>query len=119
MAPETLYDHPLYYDILFGFDRSREAEFLHRTLVRCGILASEPVLEVACGPGRVARLLARRGWKLTGLDRGAAMLALAREQASAEATPLADPRHLVFLLRGKGTERRVRLGRLERSYVAR
>ena len=44
---------------------------------------------MACGPGRVARLLARRGWKLTGLDRSAAMLALAHEQASLEATPLA------------------------------
>lgn len=89
MASETIYDHPLYYDILFGFDRSKEAEFHHRTLARCGIATGGPVLEVACGPARVARLLARRGWKLTGLDDSPAMLAFAREQAAAEGTLLA------------------------------
>src|SRR5262245_41359228 len=89
MASETIYDHPLYYDILFGFDRSREAEFYHRTFLRCGVALGEPVLEVACGPARVARLLARRGWPVSGLDRSADMLAFARAQAAAEATPLA------------------------------
>jgi len=89
MASETIYDHPLYYDILFGFDRSKEAEFYQRTFARCGVATSEPVLEVACGPARVGRLLARRGWKLTGLDHSPAMLAFAREQAAAEGTPLA------------------------------
>ncbi len=89
MASETIYDHPLYWDILFGFDRSKEAEFHHRTFARWGIATDERVLEVACGPARVARLLARRGWKLTGLDHSPAMLAFAREQAAAEGTPLA------------------------------
>ena len=37
MASETIYDHPRYYDILFGFDRSKEAEFHHRILLRCGV----------------------------------------------------------------------------------
>jgi SAM-dependent methyltransferase len=89
MASQTIYDHPHYYDVLFGFDRSREAEFYHRTFSRCGVAAGEPVLEVAGGPARVGRLLARRGWPVTALDYSAAMLAYAREAAAAEGTRLA------------------------------
>jgi SAM-dependent methyltransferase len=88
MASETIYDHPRYYDILFGFDRSKEAEFYHRIFSRCGVAAGEPVLEVGAGPARVARLLARRGWRVTALDHSAAMLALAREEAAREAIAL-------------------------------
>jgi len=85
---DTIYDHPCYYDILFGFDRSREAEFYHHTFLRCGIAPGRRVLEVACGPARVARLLARRGWRPTGLDHSPAMLAFARAEADAAAMPL-------------------------------
>jgi SAM-dependent methyltransferase len=88
MASETIYDHPHYYDILFGFDRSKEAEFHHRTFTRCGVAAGEPVLEVAAGPARVARLLARRGWRVTALDYSADMLAFARAEAAREAIAL-------------------------------
>ena len=42
------------------------------------------LLEVACGPGRVARELARRGAALTGLDISAALLAKARAREAAE-----------------------------------
>jgi SAM-dependent methyltransferase len=42
------------------------------------------LLEVACGPGRVARELARRGAALTGLDISAALLAKARACEAAE-----------------------------------
>jgi SAM-dependent methyltransferase len=86
MATQTIYDHPLYYDILFGFDRSREAEFFHRAFLRAGVEAGERVLEVAAGPARVGRLLARRGWSVTAVDRSPAMLALARDAAAAEGT---------------------------------
>jgi SAM-dependent methyltransferase len=88
MPSATIYDHPRYYDILFGFDRSREAAFYDHTFARCAIARGERILEVACGPARVARLLARRGHRVTGLDRSPAMLALAREEASAEALAL-------------------------------
>lgn len=42
------------------------------------------LLEVACGPGRVARELARRGATLTGLDISAELLAQARAYEAAE-----------------------------------
>jgi SAM-dependent methyltransferase len=89
MASETIYDHPRYYDVLFGFDRSREADFLHRTFLRCGIPAGDRVLEVASGPARVGRLLARRGWEVTALDLRPAMLAFAEEAAASDGDRLA------------------------------
>ena len=51
-----------------------------------GAVGGLRLLEVACGQGRVARELARRGAALTGLDISAAMLA--RAQACEAAEPL-------------------------------
>lgn len=88
MSSNTIYDHPRYYDILFGFDRSKEAEFYHDIFARCGVAAGERVLEVAAGPARVGRLLARRGFRVLALDHSADMLALARAEAAAEGVAL-------------------------------
>jgi SAM-dependent methyltransferase len=88
MPSETIYDHPRYYDVLFGFDRSREAAFYERTFARHGVARGEPILEVACGPARVGRLLARGGHRVTGLDRSAAMLDFARAEAAREGVAL-------------------------------
>lgn len=84
MASETIYDHPLYYDILFGWDRSREADFYHAVLLRSGVAAGERILEVACGTGQVGVGLARRGWRVTGLDVRREMIAFLQERAAAE-----------------------------------
>jgi SAM-dependent methyltransferase len=84
MSSDTLYDHPEYYDILFGWDRSKEAEFYRETFARCGVAAGGRVLEVACGPGRVACLLARSGFAVTGLDASPGMLDLLRRRAAAD-----------------------------------
>src|ERR1700747_2456740 len=51
-----------------------------------GPVSGMRLLEVACGQGRVARELARRGAQVTGLDIAAALLAKARAQE--QATPL-------------------------------
>jgi len=79
--PETIYDHPLYYDILFSWDRTQEADFYASSFHRFGVDKREELLEVACGTGQVGRVLAQRGWKLTGLDNREPMLAFLRGQA--------------------------------------
>jgi SAM-dependent methyltransferase len=89
MDGETIYDHPRYYDILFGWDRSAEAAFYDALLRQCGATPDAPLLEVACGPARVALLLARRGWRVCGLDASAAMLAYAHERAREQGLALA------------------------------
>jgi SAM-dependent methyltransferase len=80
----TLYDHPLYYDILFGWDRSSEAAFYHRLFDRAGVGADAPILEVACGTGQVARRLARLGRRVSGMDTSPRMLDFLAERASSE-----------------------------------
>ena len=44
-----------------------------------------PVLEAGCGTGRIALELARAGYDVTGIDPSAAMLAIARAKAEADA----------------------------------
>ena len=87
MSRETIYDHPLYYDILFGWDRSVEANFHAHTFERLGVRG--PVLEVACGTGQVALRLARRGLAVTGLDWSPAMLAFLERRAAEEGLQVA------------------------------
>lgn len=81
---ETIYDHPLYYDILFGWDRSAEAQFYAAVFDRFGVARSERIAEIACGSGQVARLLARSRWRVTGIDNRAAMVSFMQECARAD-----------------------------------
>jgi len=46
------------------------------------------ILDCACGPGRHSLELARRGFKVTGIDRTRHYLSLARRQAETEGLPL-------------------------------
>ena len=70
----SLYDYPRYYDALFGWDRGVEADAYDRILRGHRVAPGGRVLEVACGTGRIARKLSRRGWQLTGLDLSSEML---------------------------------------------
>lgn len=48
----------------------------------------DPILELACGTGRVALPLAREGFRVTGIDISHSMLAQARRKASQESVPV-------------------------------
>lgn len=78
---DTIYDYPAYYDILFSWDRSAEARFYDRILDRAGVHEDEPILEVACGTGRIAIQLARVGRSVVGLDIERNMLTFLESQA--------------------------------------
>ncbi len=47
------------------------------------------ILDLACGTGTVARLLAQRGYELTGVDLSEGMLEVARRKAEEERLPIA------------------------------
>ena len=72
---DTIYAHPLYYDILFGWDRSAEARFYDRIIELAGVRRDEQILEVACGTGQISIQLASRGRTVTGMDVSQDMLA--------------------------------------------
>lgn len=59
--------------------RDDDILLLEQLCARCG----SPILELGCGTGRALLPLARRGYRLTGVDSSASMLALARRRVLA------------------------------------
>lgn len=76
------YDSDVYarfYDLDFG-DTDADLLMIQQFASRCG----SPILDVACGSGRVLLHLARQGYTVTGVDIAKAMLARARRKVTAE-----------------------------------
>jgi SAM-dependent methyltransferase len=59
----------------------------YQALAATATARGEPVLEVACGTGRVALPLAQAGAEVTGFDRSSRMLRIARAKSGATANP--------------------------------
>jgi SAM-dependent methyltransferase len=79
---------PIYHDYAPFYDGSGQIRFavligqyLRELLVRHPV-SGRRALDLACGTGTLALILADDGWQVTGLDRSAAMLAIARERAA-------------------------------------
>ena len=73
------FDDPEVYDATAG-DQPGDIEFYKRLALESHA-AGQPVLELACGTGRVSIPIAREGVQLVGLDRWTEMLARAREKS--------------------------------------
>jgi SAM-dependent methyltransferase len=65
---QSIYDYPLYYDILFGWNRDAEGGFYDAAFRHYGVPPGGRLLEIGVGTGQVALRLAGRGWQVTGLD---------------------------------------------------
>ncbi len=78
MPPADIYLDGLAYDAMFygGDDLAFWLDLADRH--------GDPVLELACGTGRVSMPLARAGFRVTGLDAAPAMLEVARSRAEQE-----------------------------------
>jgi SAM-dependent methyltransferase len=96
-----------FYDLDLG-DFDADLLMIQQFAARCG----SPVLELACGTGRVLLPLARQGYRVTGVDISSAMLEVARHKVAAEG--LADRITLV-----EGDMREFALdGRFNLAFVA-
>jgi SAM-dependent methyltransferase len=73
------------YDLLSPRAVAAECAQITTTLAGRGIRAPAQLLDAGCGTGRYAIELARRGFVVTGLDAAAELLAVARQQAGADA----------------------------------
>ncbi|HEY0096942.1 MAG TPA: class I SAM-dependent methyltransferase [Archangium sp.] len=73
------YDHPEYYEAIFGTDTARELDFLLEVSRRYGT-GGNLLLEPACGAGRLVAEAASRGYRVVGYDLSEKMLEHARER---------------------------------------
>lgn len=63
-----LYDHPRYYDLVFGSDWKPEFDFLRHCFQTHAERRVRQVFEPACGTGRLLYRLAKAGFEVSGLD---------------------------------------------------
>lgn len=79
-------DYSDVYDAIYGTkDYAGEADLIERMLARHRVPRPCRLLDIGCGTGRHALVLARRGHEVTGVDRSPFMLAHARQAAEREA----------------------------------
>ena len=62
------YDYPQYYDSAYQSETRLEADFIEAACRRYCQRPVRRLLEPACGTGRLLRLMATRGYQMTGLD---------------------------------------------------
>jgi len=73
------YDHPEYYEAIFGTDTEKEMDFL-RAVDERHCTGGSRWLEPACGAGRLVAEAARRGVDIVGYDISQPMLDYARRR---------------------------------------
>ena len=77
------------YDLLYrDKDYAAECDLLERAFKTYGSGPVRTVLDLGCGTGGHALLLAGRGYAVTGVDRSAEMLAIARSKAAGRTPPV-------------------------------
>jgi len=78
-SPSTPFNaYSKYYDLLYrDKDYAAEADYVARLLARHGVSGGAELLEFGSGTGKHGRLFAERGYRVTGIERSADMVASA------------------------------------------
>ncbi|MFT5522849.1 MAG: SAM-dependent methyltransferase [Pirellulaceae bacterium] len=84
----SLYDHPLYYDLVFGSDWKAEFEFLKRCFPKHVTGEVKSVFEPACGTGRLLYRLAQQGLEVSGLDLNPAAIKFCNDRLVRKGVPV-------------------------------
>ncbi len=71
---DEIYNHPLYYDIIFDWDIEKEIDFMEDCFKKYVSGGVENVLDIPCGTGRHLFKLVKRGYNVTGIDYNENML---------------------------------------------
>ena len=97
MRPSEVYRHPRYYAIGYRWNTEAECDFIEACLKAYGPTGKRPssakasegkLLDIGCGSGRHAMELARRGYRLTGVDVSPEMVAFVQEEAKRVGLPV-------------------------------
>ena len=89
MSFSEVYKYPEYYALGYRWNTDVECDFIEAALRAYGPPESTRLLDVGCGSGRHMRVLAGRGFQLTGVDVSPEMVAYVEEQARGEQLPMA------------------------------
>jgi SAM-dependent methyltransferase len=73
------FDSPYYHQLYFQRDEREATDFIVRLLSVLQPPAHSRMLDLACGRGRHSRILAEKGFDVTGIDLSAASIAYARQ----------------------------------------
>ena len=73
----------MFFPVLFSEERFELAEEQVGKLLELSQFEGNTILDLACGPGRHSVILAKRGFKVTGVDLSGFLLGKARERADA------------------------------------
>ncbi len=65
---QSIYDHPKYYDLVFGSDCAAELRFIRQCAAMYCLGTAKRMFEPACGTGRLLFHLARKGFTVGGVD---------------------------------------------------
>lgn len=65
---ESIYDHPKYYDLVFGADCAAETHFIVECSEQFLNTDDASFFEPACGTGRLIMALAKQGYAVAGID---------------------------------------------------
>jgi SAM-dependent methyltransferase len=68
VVEESIYDHPRYYDLIFGSDWVAEFRFLEAVFGEHVLRKTRRLLEPACGTGRLLYRMNKAGYHCEGLD---------------------------------------------------
>jgi SAM-dependent methyltransferase len=72
-----------YYDIIYSDkDYEKECDFLEKIFQKYPKRKPKKILDIGCGTGGHSIILAKRGYRVTGIDSSKVMINLAREKAS-------------------------------------
>ena len=88
MNQSTVYRHPRYYAIGYRWNTGVECDFIEACLKAYGPASASRLLDIGCGAGRHAMELARRGWRLTGVDVSPEMVAFVQEESKQANLPV-------------------------------
>jgi SAM-dependent methyltransferase len=76
------------YELLIDDPLASRCDFIARQFARYGVAQGSAVLDAGCGPGHYSIDLAKRGYRVAGIDPSAAFIDFARHRPGAESLPV-------------------------------
>lgn len=80
VVQESIYDHPKYYDLVFGADCAAEVSFIRECGQKFASGKVNRLFEPACGTGRLLVALAKQGYRVAGIDLNAKAIEFCNER---------------------------------------